>query len=444
MITERHYDDAALIYLMESGLPDDPHVAVCHQCSESLAAYRAIREVLGEEAVWDLRELNDEPVPQTIATLRAFASDMASEDAEADAILARLLAGPRESWLPRLAQHPEWRTAGVVRRLIAATDHALDTMPPDAVEITALATDIADHLPATTYPSETVLKLRGAAWRERGYALYYVGRYQQATAAISRSERAFAETTVDAYDIARAKLVRARIYRMVDATSDALMLSRSSKVTFGSFGDVKKQSVARETEAMVLYKSGDIRGAARIWHEVERSLPADELHTRGMLLQNLGHAYREVGDFASAQHHFELAADVFNLLGVVPNTLRAQWHVSKMLTTRGEHGKAAQSLFVLREKFAALEMQAEVASISLDLAEICLLLHRYDEVRALCHDVSRWLAAECISHTPEGLTALAYLQEASAAGAEATVVHEIRRLVRTVPKERFVFLPPPD
>ncbi|HKO57819.1 MAG TPA: hypothetical protein VJ276_18265 [Thermoanaerobaculia bacterium] len=441
---ERHYDDAALIYLMESGRPDDPHVVSCRQCADSLASYRAIREVLGEEAVWDLRELNDDPVPQTIATLRAFATDMAREDAEADAILARLLAGSRESWLPRLAQHPQWRTAGVVRRLIAATDRALDTMPPDAVEITALATEIADHLEPAMYPSETVLKLRGAAWRERGYALYYVGRLQQASDAISRSEREFHQTTVDAYDLARTQLVRARICRMVDATSDALMLSRSSKVTFGAFGDAKKQNVARETEAMVLYKGGDVRGAARIWHEVERSLPPDELHTRGMLLQNLGHAYRELGDFAAAQHHFELAAEVFDVLGVVPNTLRAQWHVAKMLRTRGEHVKAAQSLSSLRDRFAALEMSAEVASVSLDLAETYLLLQRNEEVRSLCQDVSRWLETEKLSDSRDGLTAVAYLQEASAADAEAAAVHQMRRLVRAVPKERFLFLPPPD
>jgi hypothetical protein len=110
--------------------------------------------------VWDSAEVRLDPVPATIANLRAFADRMAYEDAAADAILPELLAGQREEWMPRLMAHPEWRTAGVVRRLVGAIDRALATMPPDAVGITTLATEVADHLQPTACSLDTVHRLQ--------------------------------------------------------------------------------------------------------------------------------------------------------------------------------------------------------------------------------------------------------------------------------------------
>ena len=55
MIVERHYDDETLIGLL--GINEaarDPHLAVCNTCSENLASYRAVADVLGEDAAWDM------------------------------------------------------------------------------------------------------------------------------------------------------------------------------------------------------------------------------------------------------------------------------------------------------------------------------------------------------------------------------------------------------
>ncbi|MBV9493676.1 MAG: hypothetical protein JOZ54_05490, partial [Acidobacteria bacterium] len=286
MIAERHYDDEALIFLMESGGPDDPHVQVCLQCSESLAQYRAIRDTLGDDAVWDLQELNDAPMPSTIATLRAFATDMSREDADADAIFGRLIAGPRESWLARLQQHPEWRTAGLVRRLIAATDRALDTMPPDAVEMTLLATNIADGLETTAYVSDTVLKLRGAAWRERAYALDYTGDYASALRAVFRAEESLANVVVGDYDRARLHLVAARVFRNLDRNSEARSRTARAAELFAVAGDNRRQTFSLFTQGMIEYRVRDMRGALKTFRSLEPELQNDR-HTLAMLFQNI-------------------------------------------------------------------------------------------------------------------------------------------------------------
>jgi hypothetical protein len=54
---------------------------------------------------------------------------MTDEDSRAETILQELLAGSREEWMPRLNEHPEWRTAGVVRKLIAQVYTTVVAMP---------------------------------------------------------------------------------------------------------------------------------------------------------------------------------------------------------------------------------------------------------------------------------------------------------------------------
>lgn len=446
MMAELHYDDASLIMLMESGRGDDPHLVTCQQCSDSVAQYLAIREVLGDEAVWDLRELNDDPVSETIANLRAFATDMAREDAEADVILTSLLAGSRETWMPRLRRHPEWRTAGVVRRLIAATDKAIDTMPPDAVAITALATEIADSLDSEVYLSETILKLRGAAWRERAYALFYVGDFRPALEAIDRSEAWFAATVVDEYDGARVGLVRAWILRALEQTRGAFGLTRKSLVTFDTFGDVARLNMAHETEAAVHYKERDFRAAVAIWHELEQRLPIDELHTRGFLLQNLAHAYRQLGDYARAQSHYELAIEVFTALGVQPAAVRARWHIGLTQMASGKYEEALAFLSNICDEFEQLGMRDEAVLTSLDRAEALLLLGRNDEVVAICQSLTRQFEDRGLEHTCGALTAIAYLREAIEAGrCTPAVVEHVRNYVRrTGTQQQLLFLPLPE
>src|SRR5688572_14424395 len=110
MMIERHYDDEALISLLGSNRAGtDAHLPSCVPCSTKIDSFRTIAGALHDGDVWDQRELRTEAVPATIAALRAFADRMVDEDTRAETILAELLAGSRETWRPRLQEHPEWR-----------------------------------------------------------------------------------------------------------------------------------------------------------------------------------------------------------------------------------------------------------------------------------------------------------------------------------------------
>src|SRR5438067_8217337 len=116
MIIEHHYDEEVLIGLLEE--PDhDSHVPGCETCAGTLESLRDLTSALRDNSVWDERQLSETPAPKTTNMLRAFAERTKAEDAAAATIVPRLIAAPA-----MIQVHPEWRTAGVVRKLLAVVD----------------------------------------------------------------------------------------------------------------------------------------------------------------------------------------------------------------------------------------------------------------------------------------------------------------------------------
>src|SRR5258708_32285265 len=340
MTTNQHYDEDRIIRLLQNGRPElvkqDPHLSSCARCAATLEEYRLVEETLAEAAVWDLRDLPGEPVQATIDTLRAFAGDMAREDAEASSRISQLLEGPREWWSNRLRQNPTWRTAGMVRRLIAATARAIDTMPPDAVEIPALAVDIAEGLDPVAYASDIVAKLRGAAWRERGFALYYTGNYPAALNATETAEGHFRKCIVSEYDLARTTTLRALVYRPMDRVPEALSLTGESASIFALFGDKQRLASARFMRAHLMLKVLDYRGALfqlrAIQAEFDDVMTDD---TRARVTMNIAFCLRELNEVAEALQEYRVAAEMVDALETPTEAARIRWNVAGLLAAHG-------------------------------------------------------------------------------------------------------------
>jgi len=450
MTVERHYDDEVLMSMVGNEAAQAAarrqHLADCLSCTETLESYRTLADCLGEEALWDMRELPDEPVPQTIATLRAFASEMDREGAQAENILRELLAGSRESWMPRLQQHPEWRTAGVVRKLIAATDRAIDTMPPDAVAITALATEIADHLPPAFYASDTVLKLRGAAWRERAYAQFFVGRFFDAADAIQLSATHFSSCVVEEYEMARVLFMRAQILREVEQFGDAAEAGDQSASLFVSYGDQTKASQVAVTVGAILYRERHFKEALETWLKAESELvAAKDVIGAATVLQNIAFCHRELGQMDLATDAFERASKLYQDAGNLPAVLRSWWYIARTKMSQQRYAEALECFIDVRNEFDRLEMRADVALVDLEIAEIELLLSRNDRVVQLCSAVVKYYEVEGLTHSQAARTAVAYLSEMAAARrATPNLAREVRMYVEQVKKQptlAFAFLP---
>jgi len=443
---ERHYDDEALIAFLEPGATADAHLPSCAECTGKLDTLRLVTEALADSATWDPRTCRDEPVPQTIATLRAFADRMAYEDTQAEIYLRDLLAGPRDSWMPKLREHPEYRTAGVVRKLIAACDRAIDTMPPDAVEITALATEITEHLDPAAHTSDTVAKLRGAAWRERAYALFYTGQFADAEKAVFASESHFSDCLVGEYETARVGIVRALVERSQEDTRRSLTTARTIAPVLERFGDMQRHVSARSAEAAVVADTGNYTAALRLWLSLEATFsPDDSTDAHARLLSNIAYAYRCIGEVDNAIRYFQDAATIFATQGNVSEALRIRWNIASMLVEGQRLGDAALQLQVVLAEFEKLEMRGAAVDVLLHLAEVKLLQNRPADVPPICRAAMEHLAGAGLSFSARGLTAIAYLREAAAARqATQQLVQHVRTYVKRLPEEpTLLFAPPP-
>jgi tetratricopeptide (TPR) repeat protein len=444
---ERHYDEEALISLLESRREaTDTHLPSCPPCSGTLESFRTISGALRDADVWDKREIRTEAVPATIATLRAFADRMADEDTRAETILTELLAGPRETWMPRLQEHPEWRTLGAVRRLIERLPAMLRTMPPDALVMTSLATEIADTLDTSTFPSGTVSRIRGAAWRERAFALYYTGSFTEAEAAIFVSESNLSYCSLTEYEAARLGVLKALVSRAFEKFDDALVMARASADVFARFGDVERMAGARLAEAHNLFSRQQFASAEAILRPlVGRSADGTEGDIHARVLMNLAYCVRKLGRFEEAIRYYETAAVLFEELGVRTEMARLRWNVASTLAEAGRLSDAYERLCAVMPEMEHLGMTSEAAYMALDIAEVLLVESRYDDVEQICRKAMAIFENAGVTYTARAMTALAYMKEATAARrATSALVRNVRDYIRRLPAQpSLVFAPPP-
>jgi hypothetical protein len=436
MKVERHYDDEALLaYLEKPPIGSDAHLSSCPACSEKLDTFRTITEVLHEHDVWDSAEVRLDPVPGTIANLRAFADRMAFEDAAADSILPELLAGPREDWMPRLMAHPEWRTAGVVRRLVGAADRAINTMPPDAVALTALAVEIADHL--TSKSRDVAAHLRGAAWREHAYALFYSGAAARALTAVERAEQEFGQCCVAEYDMARVATIKALTLRLLERFNEATAAVAAGAVSFVRFDDLPRLASARLAEVHLLFSKREFALADAILADLDARLaksPHAETHAR--VLANRGYCGWQSGDLNAALRFFELSSLMFQALDVETESVRVRWNAALMLAENGLLNDAVTRLQALTRDMERLGMTSEAALNALQLAELLLSEGRYDDIERLCRGAMEAFERAGLAYTARALTALAYLREAAQQRvANQALVRRVREYIRKLPAQ---------
>lgn len=446
-MVERHYDDEALIALLESRRESmDAHLPSCAPCAEKLESFRLIADALQDADVWDQRELRTEAIPSTIAVLRNFADRMAYEDSCADAILAELLAGGRESWMPRLRAHPEWRTGGVVRGLIARAYDALMVMPPDALEMLTVATEIADHLDPSHYPSDTVAHLRGAAWRDRAYALFYMGTFSEALSAVDRADEILAACVVDEYDRARVGIVRSLVLRAFERLDEAERVVAESASAFMPFEDLERFASARLAEVHLLAVRCDYDRMYAVLDDLDRRLAGTRhLDAHARVLGNLGNWAKRVGKFDLAVQYFDMASDVYDTLEVQTEAARIRWSVAQTLIQIGSFDEARVRLSAVMPDLERLGMTWDVALCGLDLAELHLANGRYQEVEAICRRAMDAFIAAGLRDSSGALTALGYMSEAARLRvADGQHVRTVREYIRQLPaKPNLLFAPPP-
>lgn len=444
---ERHYDDEALISLIENNrAAADTHLPNCPPCSAKIESFQMISDALCDQDIWNDTAARKDPVPSTIANLRAFADQMSDEDTRAEAILEELLAGSREEWMPRLEEHPEWRMAGVVRKLIARTYSVVVSMPPDAVAMMTVATNIADELEDGDYPSDTVPRLRGAAWRDKAYALFYVGQFAEANAALLASERHLSSCLINEYELARTGIVKSLVLRAFERLPEASSVALTSAATFESFGDLDKTASAKLAEVHLLFSRSKYEQAERLLLDLERHLSVStHVDTHARVLGNLGFCCRKLGKVDLAIQYYDCASALLDDIGARTETVRIRWNVAVMLAEAGKVVPACTRLRDLTGEMEHLGMASEAAIAGLDVAELLLAQGRYDEVSEICRSAMQSFELAGLAYTARALTALAYIQEAAKQRrSDQVLVRTVRDYIRRLPAQpNLLFAPAP-
>jgi tetratricopeptide (TPR) repeat protein len=413
MIIEQHYDEEVLAAFLEEpadSVSRDKHLASCGMCKNTLSSLRMTTTLLHEPAVWDSKPLSTAPRLETMAFLRGVAKTMKDEDAAAEINVKQLLAGSRETWSAKLAEHPEWRTAGMVRRLIKAREEAVNTVPADALQMSAMAVEIAEALEDNTRNRH----LQGLAHYSHGYAVWYAGGVHEALAAFDRADERLCDVGSAEFDRALVGVMRSMIYQELERRDDALAISTAAAAVFARYADNERFAMARTTAAFTLQAAQRLREALAIHVQIAETATGDKW--RSAALHNMALCYIELGELDRASDCLMQAIAGYERLGMMTFRSRVRWALADVFARQGRHFDALPLYTELRQEFEELEMANEVALLSLDMSESLLALGRHSEIGEVCKASLGYFAEAGLAHTEPALRGLAYLQEAAAAG----------------------------
>jgi tetratricopeptide (TPR) repeat protein len=439
-----HYDDLALFEYVEgtSSISADieSHVSSCESCSAEVGEQREMMAHLSSSDVW---EEASAPPRQFVIDVAAFAERARNEEQDAVALCNAILTGPAAWWPQRLRQSSRAYTGGMVTQLLERMRTTLTNSPANALQITALAIEVANALDAADYPCDYAIKLRAQAYRDHAYVLSFMGRNPEALEVAERSRRLFDQVPMPEYDLARLALVKASILRSIDQIDQAVALIRGASETFLRFGDRSRYLIARQTEASTLYLRGNIEEALAIWKDVEAAnLPTDG-HSSVRLAHNIALCYSDLGRPEDTIKYIQPCVVEYEMLGVETERTRSRWILGKALAACGRYRDAVPIFRQTWREFEQLDMIGDAGLAALDLAETLLVLEQSDEVPAICREVIGQFTRAAMAS--RALTALSFLREAVAMGqASPSLVQHVSAFLRQLPAEQpRLYAPPP-
>lgn len=440
-----HYDDESLFQYAEGSSPIaqeiESHVSACGDCATEVGGHREMVGALRSGDVWDTTVEPAAP-RQFVVDVVAFAERVRAEDERAVALCDQILTGPSSWWSTRLRQAEGAYTAGVVKQLLERMRQTLESAPTSALQITAMAIEVANELDVIGYPCDYAVKLRAQAYRDHAYVLSFLGRAPEALDYVNRSQRLFDQVPLPEYDLARLALVRAAIYHQMDRLPESIKLVREAAATFLRFGDRSRYLGAKVHEGAMLYHSRDFRAALALWQSIEAD-PAVDSITHVRLVHNIALCHIELGQPELAAHHLQRSIAEFDMLGMATERSRSRWSLGSTLVSTGRNREAIPLFRQVWREFESLGMDSDAALAALELAEQLLLAGDASEVPGICRDlVARFTRNGMASRA---ITALSFLREAVAIGqATPSLVRHVRTFLRELPAEQpCLFAPAP-
>jgi tetratricopeptide (TPR) repeat protein len=370
------------------------------------------------------------------ADFAALARQLADErSTAADRLTELLRTTPRDAW-PRLAENPELHNNGALERLSKEVHTAIDRQPQDALELSAIGVSVAEALREDQYPAVVLAQARAHAWKDRGQALAFNGKLEEALAAIQNAEHALSTFGTLAHDRALVLLAKASALQLMSRYDEALQLITEARGVFDAYGDQKLVVQCGITEGALLYRERRFDAAYAVFDDLLKSGMRDS-SILAAIHNNVAYCLIELGNLTEANVHLSEAITHFNNLGNRTDALRSEFAVGRLLAAKGRTSDALVRLRGTQKKFADLGLVQEAAICGLDITATLLAERREAEARQMFESIRPDLAGA----NERARTALAYLADQFAAhDATPAVVRHVTRYIeslRTQPTREF-------
>jgi tetratricopeptide (TPR) repeat protein len=435
--SDDHFETETLIEFACGALGDaagekiNAHTSSCDLCREVVESYQRFASALADPTAWSSDGIQDIEPEVSTELIAAVARKMRQEQEEARELLPVLTAGPLSWWRTRFLQEPRSRTAGVVRELIARLE-TYRPLPAEALELATIAVDVSNALSFGDYPADMITVIRADAARELAFALYYLGRYPEALGALGTAEEHIRQTAIPEFAMARATLLRAYIYSLIDRLPEARELARRAATTFREFGDETRFGSARMAEARIHFRTGAYLEALGIFEDLVGNPAMDAPQTQAMLRANMGGCHGRLGNWDQAQQYASDAIARYEILGMRAEIVRTRWGLARTLVARGDFPGALIALRETSREFEALQMRYNAALLDLEVVEVLLVMGEADEVPAICRRLLEQFNQSGM--TSRAAIALAYLREAVALGqATPSLVRHVHDFLQSLP-----------
>jgi len=377
------------------------------------------------------------PDAARVAEFAATARKLLRERSAGDVVARMLKETPREEWAA-LAEREEIRNSGALERLSRDISSSLEKEPTDALAMSALATTIAETLPADDYPPIVTAQMRAHAWKDRAQALSYVGRDQEALEAIERAETLLQPFAAVGHDRAIVRLVKAIVLQHLKEWDASLAELKYCRQVFIEHHDDKRVLHCGLCEGLLLHRRGEYRKA----HDVLESLlevAQSDTNTLAAVHNNLALSLLELGDYTAANIHFSEAARHLNDAGRKIEAARAEMNTGLLFLRKGKPQHAMPHLTTAFNVFEHAQMPEEIGMCGALMMEANLARGYDDRARSVAAQVARQLENTRVSR--QALEAITYAQNAIEAHDDAIAavrhVHQYFQALLTDPAREF-------
>jgi tetratricopeptide (TPR) repeat protein len=382
------------------------HCAVCVECARVVKEYRLITASMKRDEAWTQPTFTGRH--SQMKSLQMFAARREGDRTVALEFVELLRNQDPGAW--NIHELP--RTVGMVLELIGLVRVRKQQEPAVALAIARIAEDVLEHVDRGRYESAEISYARGRIAKEASLVLRYLGRYEEALAALDRAERDFREIPCPEFDLATVAYNRAMMFSEIDRCEEGLALLESARVEFGAVNSLQRVLNCELLRAALLYYLGRVDDARGIYEELLHSGRLDRQITP-FAMRNLAFCRIDAGDYEVAAEWGRRAADLFLQTDNPVSAIGARWAVGKAKLHSGDSG-GVMFLRVVASEYRQLGMPTDASLVLLDIVEFLIRKGENDEAASLCGTALRDLV-------PAGLrssatTAMAHLRDLAARG----------------------------